>query len=278
VNDTISGDGHERLVIGDHTVNVRQDGPVDAPTLVLVHGFAGSLHVWDGLVPRFAAQRRVVRVDLAGHGETTGPTVDAPEQARLLLAVLDQLDLRKVTLIGHSFGSDVVAATAAISDRVAAVGLLAQAPDYSSAHFPTGGVLMTLPVLGSFLHRFAPPSAVRRTGAWAYAPGFHPSQEVSDQAVADNMAMDAFMFRIILRTRRARLAGHPLDEQLANLKVPTMAVLGAQDRFYGDRPAARYRASGARVEVIAHSGHSPHVEAPELTGRLIEELADQVRS
>lgn len=263
----------ELVGLGDATAHVRRDGPAGAPTVVLVHGFAGSMHGWDRLLPLLAADHHVVRLDLAGHGGTPARAQDAPGQARLVVGLLEALDLKQVTLVGHSFGTDVVLDAAAHSDRVGRVGLLAQAPDYSDARFPQGNVVMTLPGIGAALHHRAPAAAVRQGGTWAYAPGFRAGPETDAQALADHAAMDPAMYAIVLRTRRRRLARRPLDAQVAELGLPVLAVLGGRDRFYGDRSAQRYRDVGARVEVLPAAGHSPHVEQPGRTALLLRELA-----
>lgn len=50
---------------------------------------------------------------------------------------------------------------------------------------------------------------------------------------------------------------------------PTLVVLGGRDHFYGDRAAPRYRAAGARVEILPESGHSPLVDHPEQIADLL---------
>ena len=259
----------ELVEVGDHAVHVRRDGPPDAPAVVLVHGFSASMHGWDRLVPLLATDHHVVRLDLAGHGGTPVRAMDAPDQARLVAGLLESLDLKQVTMVGHSFGCDVAVAATERSDRVTRLALLAQSPDYSDARLPHGSVLMTLPLVGAALHRNAPTGAVHRGGAWGFAPGFRPGRHHAEQAIADHAAMDPAMYAVVLGARRRRLAKRPLDVQVADLGLPTLVVLGGRDRFYGDRAAERYRAAGAHVEVLPDSGHSPQVERPGRTAQLL---------
>ncbi|MFN5510898.1 MAG: alpha/beta fold hydrolase, partial [Burkholderiales bacterium] len=53
-------------------VHWRDEGPQDAPVLLLLHGTASSLHTWDGWVAELTPRWRVVRLDLPGFG-LTGP-------------------------------------------------------------------------------------------------------------------------------------------------------------------------------------------------------------
>ncbi|GAA3539667.1 hypothetical protein GCM10022222_24070 [Amycolatopsis ultiminotia] len=91
----------------DPQLNVLVDGPADAPVLLLVHGFGGSLRSYDPVAALLTERFRVVRADLRGHGRTGGHTgLDAAAQAEALAAAVG--NLTGITAVGHSFGADVV--------------------------------------------------------------------------------------------------------------------------------------------------------------------------
>jgi pimeloyl-ACP methyl ester carboxylesterase len=74
--------------------------------LLLVHGWACDHTVWRRQVEDLAAGRRVLAVDLPGHGRSAGPkapyTLDL--FARSLGAVLDDARVRRAVLVGHGGG------------------------------------------------------------------------------------------------------------------------------------------------------------------------------
>jgi pimeloyl-ACP methyl ester carboxylesterase len=249
-------------------VHVREDGPADAAPLVLLHGFSGSMHWLDRVVPLLVDRFRLIRIDLLGHGSTGGPATDAPGQAEMVAAVLAELELAGVTAVGHSFGADVAVELAERSDRVDRLVIVTQAPDYSDANLPRGRAVMTVPVVSTALHRIAPAlgnvlSALRRR----HLPA--ATRQLLAQGLADLRALDAAMFRVILVDRRDRMARRPLDAQIRDAGKPALVILGGRDHFYGDRSAARYRAAGARVEVLPDANHSPLVEMPDRAAALI---------
>ena len=259
-------------------VHVREDGPADAPPLVMLHGFGGSLHWFDRVVPLLAGEHRLIRVDLAGHGSTGGRAADAPVQGRIVEAVLAAGGVEGATALGHSFGADVAVELAERSDRVERLVIVTQAPDYSDATLPRGSGLMTIPLLGLALgHTFrqlarvAGPLLIRRAPVTA--------QVLAAQALADIRALDIAMFRIVLAVRRDRMARRPLDEQVRTAGKPTLVILGELDHFYGARSARRYEAAGATVRILPESGHSPLVDLPDESAALIHEfLAGQSRN
>lgn len=250
---------------------VLDEGPRDAPVLLLLHGFSSSSHSYDRLVPLLVASHRVVRVDLLGHGRTGGAAADAPAQADAVAGVLRDLDLTDVTVVGHSFGADVAVELAARGAPVTASVILAQAPDYTDANLPRAGVLMTQrwsPVL----YRVVRPVFSGLAAAAERWPVLVRRDRTGLAAIAlrDLRALDPVMFRTVLVDRRDRMAAVPLDTQVRTADVPTLVVLAGRDHFYGERSAGRYRAAGARVEVVAPSGHALPVEYPAETATFIE--------
>jgi pimeloyl-ACP methyl ester carboxylesterase len=273
----------ERRRIGDlvrvdgHDVHVRQDGPEDAPTVVLVHGFSCSMHWFDRVAAELAAEHRVIRVDLLGHGCTsTATNLDAEAQARAMSGVLERLGTNGATAVGHSFGADVVLAMARRTDQVARVVIIGQAPDYDCSRLPPIAFLPGLPVLATLTHRLTPPWMARISSRVGFAPEHHADDGSDDpQRVAlDRAAMNPRMYRTVLADRRARLAALPLDRHVRDLGLPVLAILGGRDRLYPSAPAAaRYRAAGARVVVIDDAGHSVNVQRPAEVAELIREFA-----
>ncbi|WP_225727879.1 MULTISPECIES: alpha/beta fold hydrolase [unclassified Nocardia] len=257
-------------------MNVRSDGPADAATVLLIHGFAASLHWFDRVTELLVPAYRVLRVDLRGHGRTGGRFGFDPEsQSRAIVSVLDALDIRDAVVLGHSFGADVALAVGRRSERVSAVGIIGQAPDFSYSKLPAAGVLLTLPVLGTLVHRITPAAAIRFGMRTAFARGFRARDvfDRPDRPVLDYRAMHPGMFREVLVDRPARLRGEPLDAQLRAIGKPALVIHGSDDQLYDTaRTVARYAAAGARVEVVDGAGHSPNIERPNEFARLVGEF------
>ncbi|MBL8863081.1 MAG: alpha/beta hydrolase [Planctomycetes bacterium] len=84
------------------------------PTLVFVHGWACKREYWYETTRRFRQVRRVVALDLMGHGESDAARTEWSMEAFAgdVVRVCDALGLQKVVLVGHSMGG-VVALEAA---------------------------------------------------------------------------------------------------------------------------------------------------------------------
>jgi pimeloyl-ACP methyl ester carboxylesterase len=99
-----------RVRSGDVELAVFEAGDEQAETVVLVHGWPDTHHLWDQVVPLLADRFHVVSFDLPGFGASSDPgklsafTVD--RLANDLRAVLDAVSPeRPVHLVGHDWGS-----------------------------------------------------------------------------------------------------------------------------------------------------------------------------
>lgn len=82
-------------------------GPTGKPVIIFLHGFLGSSADWDFMVRQFQAEYRCLRVDLPGHGQTQLANPEhysMPHTARLLINLLDHLQIKKANLLGYSMG------------------------------------------------------------------------------------------------------------------------------------------------------------------------------
>jgi len=79
--------------------------------VVLIHGWTLSSEIWKGQIDWLAAQGlRVVAYDRRGHGQSSKPETgyDYDRLAADLANVIDKLDLKDVTLAGHSMSAGEV--------------------------------------------------------------------------------------------------------------------------------------------------------------------------
>lgn len=95
-------------------------------TVVLLHGFLENSSMWKFLIPYLPKGKRFVAIDLPGHGasECIGFVHTMEEMAETVHAVLQELGVRKASLIGHSLGGYVALAFAEMYPEVFKKGIL----------------------------------------------------------------------------------------------------------------------------------------------------------
>jgi pimeloyl-ACP methyl ester carboxylesterase len=78
--------------------------------ILLVHGFFHNRSIWEKLAAALPADFRPISVDLRGHGDSPWALdgdYDLRSYARDLSALLDELDIRRAFVVGHSMGGNV---------------------------------------------------------------------------------------------------------------------------------------------------------------------------
>jgi pimeloyl-ACP methyl ester carboxylesterase len=77
--------------------------------IVLLHGFLENASMWEPFIPKLSKNKRIICIDLLGHGKTEclGYIHTMELMAEAVEAVLNHLNIKKSTFIGHSMGGYV---------------------------------------------------------------------------------------------------------------------------------------------------------------------------
>lgn len=239
------------------------DELVDAPPLILVHGFTGDVASWMLNQDYLATSRRVIALDLPGHGGSD-KFVDDGGIDYLTSAVsdfIDEIGLNKVHLAGHSLGG-AVAARVAISnpERVATLTLIA----------PAG--------VGSYING-------EIISALAMADRRRDTRQTLQRLVSDPDLISREMIEQFLRLKRtdgaaaaiARIASAFVEgdrqridvvSNLADYAKPVLAIWGTNDAVIPARPVGTLP-ENVECHVIDDVGHLPHMEAAAKVNELI---------
>ncbi len=256
---------------GGDELQVREDGPATAPTIVLLHGFAGSLHWWNNLVPLLTPRYHVVRFDLLGHGGSSKPSggYSMEHQAQLVDEALHLIGVRRALIVGHSMGG-LVATALATRDRAltAGVALIDSPPTSTAGKLPFTARLGFVPVLGQALRStLITNGLVSKALQSAFAPGY----PVPHQFVSDFWQMTYTSYTDSDHEDNAYLKRQPLAPRLTALDLPVLGIYGTEDRIVS--PAAMRedyaQIPGVQIVAVAHAGHSPMVEKPYATAQAL---------
>jgi pimeloyl-ACP methyl ester carboxylesterase len=262
------------VAIGDGvTVHLRDEGPRDAPAIILLHGSNADLHTWEPWVQALKGRYRVIRFDQVGHG-LTGPDprgdYSRDNYVADILQVADTLGLEQFVLGGNSMGGKhALAFAAAHPERLAGLVLVdgsggpmlklaAKEKDEDSGNI--GFAIARMPGVNLIAEQITPRSLIQQS----------LEQSVSVKAVASEAAVDRYWE--LLRypgNRRATLARFslpydPLTEAaIAGVKTPTLILWGEEDRLIPVE-AGRWldkTMPDSTLVVYPGIGHLPHEEA-----------------
>ena len=252
----------------------------DGPPVVLMHGYGDTADGWRRVVPGLLRDHRVIAADMPPFGRSELP----PEPGNLLPfykdffpALLDELEIDKATLIGHSLGGAVALHVAIDNcDRVERLGLVApaglgKAPPWwwhalTARALWQGALSIPTPVTGPIVRE-----GLKRFLAWRLVH--------DPRSMAHDIAHFADMHGSATSLKRLLAAGHAcidsytgtLLEQSCALEIPIWMLWGEGD---GLVPSVHARAFArahptAEVHVVDNCGHYPQIELPTRFNRLL---------
>ncbi len=259
-------------------MQVRENGPRSGSPIVLIHCFSCAMDWWDGMLPMLERGHRVVSVDLLGHdgSEKPGSGYTPQNQALVVSQALERLHVRDAEVVGHSLGGAVTVALAQEHPRLVAKAVIIDMPpdnSYGDLGFIAG--LAFQPVLGEALWRIKPDFSIRQGLGVAFAPGY----DVPDAFVEDVRRMTYTAYDESPEGADDYLDEESLDRRLSESGKPLMVLMGAEEQIVNDprRALAQYKRAipSAQTHLIEGAGHSPNVERPRETARLVLGFANR---
>lgn len=261
-------------------IHYRDEGPRDAPTtIVLVHGFAASLHAWEPWVARLSPDYRMVSLDLPGHGLTRAPEayeITPASQVAVVDAVAGHLGLGPFVIVGNSMGGAVAwRYTLAHPDKVRGLALV-NAAGWPQAEAAESGPPLVFRLLanpvGRALLRNLDPRPLAKSGlVQAYGDESLVTPELVDRYVDLARAPG---HRALLTGRRGASGETVTPETFAAIAVPTLVMVGEKDEVI---PAARSAGfveaiPGARKVAYPDGGHVPMEQLPDQSAKDVRDF------
>jgi pimeloyl-ACP methyl ester carboxylesterase len=272
--------GGRILDLPDGELQVLERGARDGSPIVLIHCFSCAIDWWDGMLPLLERDHRVIAVDLLGHGgsEKPGSGYTPPHQAQLVSEALERLRVEDAVVVGHSLGGSVTVALAQeYPQRVGRAVVIDMPPDNSYGDLGFIAGLAFQPVLGEALWQIKPDFSVRDGLEVAFAPGY----DVPDAFVEDVKRLTYTAYDDSPGGNEDFLDEEALDRRMQAAGQPLMVLMGADEQIVDDpqRALDQYKRSvpQAQVHLIAGAGHSPNVEQPRQTARLVLRFAQRAQ-
>jgi 3-oxoadipate enol-lactonase len=239
--------------------------------VTFVTGIANDLTMWDGQVPAFAADFRILRYDLRGHGGSAATRGDYSVSLLVedLLALLNQLRIRTTSLVGLGLGGAIAQAFAI------------EHPGRVEALIPCCCRARMVPDFAAMWHKLR--GTVQREGLEAiveptvqrwFSEDFkaaHPEVLEKIRKMIRGTTVDGYL------GVTAAFLGLDLKERLREIKAQTLYVSGAQDKLGGPPELMKglsERVKGAQHVSVPNAAHIANIQNPEGFNQV---LADSLR-
>ncbi|MEP1034464.1 alpha/beta fold hydrolase [Ekhidna sp.] len=261
------------------------EGPEDAPVIVMVHGLGGYIKNWYPSIDGLSDTYRCIALDLPGYGQSTLRDFDEEDYmdffARSLDAFVKKLDLDNVILMGHSMGGQVSIVAALKSPRWLSQLILA-APagfeTFSEEEATTLKQFSSATVLMSHTE-----DQIRA----AYKFNFVNMPPLAEEMIQDRInAKEASWFKEYTKVREKGVKGmlsHPVFDDLNQIKVPTYVLFGESDflipnRYLHARMTTQNVAEvgnkipNVKIKMIEAAGHMLQMDNPACFNRAVKQM------
>lgn len=248
-------------------------GPVDAPVLLLIHGFPSASWDWEGLWPQLAQRRRVIAMDMLGFGFSDKPPAHdyrIADHADAYEALLRQYGVDEYHLLAHDYGvtvaQELLARQGEGHPRMRSLALL-NGGLFPETHRPVLTQKLLLSPLGPLLAKAMGRRGLAGNLRKIFGAQTPPSDEVIDgfwQLIEHKQGRRVMplLIRYILERheQRERWVG-----ALQRCTLPLTVINGPADPISGAHMLVRVRelVPQARIVELEGIGHYPQVEAPE---------------
>ena len=256
-------------------------GPADGPLVLLLHGFAESLHTWRGQLPALAAAGvRAVAPSQRGYSPTARPDAADPQNYHFDKLVADAVAIadaiggdKRFHLVGHDWGGSIAWGVAdKFPERLASLTILSRPHPNAfnrALELPDGEQKHRSRHHRAFLEPDAASVVLADDARWLRerwdASGMPASAQTEHLSVLGNQAAMA----AALAWYRARGA---IRSPLGMIKVPTLYVWGDADDTVG-RPAAEWTrdwvSAPYQFAVLPGVGHFTADQAPDAVNALL---------
>ena len=269
----------EFLSLTDNGPKVRYLRVGRGPVLVLLHSIRTQLDLFQRVIPKLASHFTVYAFDFPGFGWSEivpGADYREPAMRGHVVAFIERLDLRDVTLAGESMGATLALTSAAVlGDRVKQV-VAFNAYDYLPG-VERASLLASILVKSVRAPLIGPVFAAmesRASLAGIFKGGFHdpknlPSDLVDELLKGGKRPGYSRVARAVYRGLPSYVAARSYYDRI---DVPVTLVYGDHDWSRpAEREADRSRIKGARMIILEDTGHIVSLDSPDAFARILVE-------
>lgn len=237
-------------------LHVVEYGSVDGEPIVFLHGWPDSWFSFSRVMPLLPGHLRAIAVDQRGFGDSERPEsgYSIPELGADIVALLDALEVRRATLVGHSLGSFVARQVAiANPERVASLVLIGTGFAASNA---------VMQELQNVLRDLPDPIPVEFAREFQASTAYRPLPlEFFDQIIAESLKLPPRLWRLAID----RLVEYDDTRELREIKSPTLLLWGDRDALFSRPEQDQFLAALPHVRLMVYedTGHCPNWEQPE---------------
>jgi len=276
---------YNTISVNNINIFYREAGNKKNPTILLLHGFPSSSHMYRNLIPKLMDDYHVIAPDFPGFGNTDQPTMDAFDYtfdnlAHLVNQFIEKLNLEKFSIYVHDYGAPIGFRLATKHpERIQAIitqngnayeeGLLS-AWDPMRKYWENPTEENKTPLKELLTASFTKHQYINGT---RNLNKISPDTWKLDQSVLDRPGNEEIQLALFYDYRNNLKQYPEWQAFFRNHQPPTLVAWGKNDMFFGPKGALAFQKDLKDCQVhLLNTGHFPLEEDLETSASLIKQF------
>jgi len=262
-------------------IKVRYNQTGKGQDILFIHGVPGSIEDWEPVIGSLSSNYRVTVYDRPGHGYSSAEKIgyNLEHNANIALGLINELHLKNVIVVGHSYGGSVIMA------------LAVRNPPQIKAFIPVAGAtypiediepifsFIRIPIIGrgfaAVASSFIGPTMIED----GLNEAFHPNEDIIPEGFIDTRVRIWLQTKVLVSTAREELN---LNSNLGKI-IPDyegiskkfFIIHGDNDLFVpkGDSLKLHKIIKNSKLLILSNTGHQVPYARPDILIRTINEVA-----
>ncbi|MBM7645731.1 pimeloyl-ACP methyl ester carboxylesterase [Scopulibacillus daqui] len=247
------------------------------PVLVMVHGYLSSTFSFRTLIPYLKDKYQIYALDLPGFGQSEKSMTfvySLENYAKLVIAFIDTMNIKKAVLIGHSMGGQICLNAAKKSPRLISKVVCLSASGYMGKVKRTIRFASYIPFISYYIKRYFE----KKDAMKVFLDVVH-NRDLIDESMKEGYLKpmrDINFYRSLLRLARHR-EGDMYSSEIKQIRQPVLLLWGKEDKVVPVSIGKRLNADlpASELRIYENTGHLLPEEKPEETAKDIDAFLNQ---
>lgn len=267
------------VTIRDVKIRYKQIG--SGPDLLFIHGVPGSIEDWEPVIDMLSSRYRLTLYDRPGHGFSSAAHIDytLEHNAGIALGLIDELKLKDVIVVGHSYGGSIIMAMA-VQKSMRVKGFIAVGgASYEVRHMEPLFRIIRLPLIGRGFAVIASATIGSGMIAEGIEQAFHPNLNAIPADYSEKRHAIWLQAKVICTIANEELnLNHDLRRiipRYRDIRKRFVIIHGADDRLVPADDSRRLHSDirNSRLVILEGTGHQVQFAQPDAIVKAIDEMS-----
>jgi pimeloyl-ACP methyl ester carboxylesterase len=264
-----------------HGAKIRYKQIGTGPDLFFIHGVPGSIEDWEPIIEMLSSRYRLTLYDRPGHGFSSAEHIayTLEHNARVALGLIDELKLKDVIVVGHSYGGSILMAMA-VRQSLNVRGFIAVGgASYEVGHIDPLFHIIRLPLIGRGFAAIASATVGSGMVDEGIEQAFHPNLKAMPADYSEKRHAIWLQTKVICTIAKEELnLNHDLRKiipRYMDIQKRFIIIHGADDLLVPADDSRRLHSDirNSRLVILDSTGHQVQFAQPDAIVKAIDKMS-----